>query len=159
MLPLALLASHLVGDFVFQTRWQAAGKFGWTAAAARLRIAHVATYMAAFVPVWVWGVYHASHVRAALLFLPALGLLHFLTDSRRFLSTLGDVIAWRGFDSIHREIEARNYYGLMRGPESARRLPDGWYRFPPPNPWPTIPLAIDQTLHVVQLAALGWLLT
>ena len=49
MLPLYLIAAHLVGDFVFQTRWQAAAKLTDRYA----RAAHVSTYLLAFVPVVV----------------------------------------------------------------------------------------------------------
>jgi hypothetical protein len=128
VLALALLASHLVGDFVLQTRWQAAGKLDDR----RLRLRHVLAYGA---PFYVWVPFSDVAPWRVWAFLGLLGALHFLTDSRRFRSTVGDWIAWR----------------LS---EPADERPTG----PPPNPWAPIPIMLDQSLHVVQLAALGWLL-
>jgi len=53
---LALLASHLVGDFLVQTEWQATNKQGGLAdsRSRRALIAHVVAYTAAFVPALVW---------------------------------------------------------------------------------------------------------
>ena len=50
---------HLVGDFAFQTEWQAQNKRGGLGpdpVARRALVTHVATYMLAFVPalVWLW---------------------------------------------------------------------------------------------------------
>lgn len=153
-LALALLASHLVGDFVFQTRWQAVGKFGWTADALALRTAHVFFYGVAFLPVVLWRTLE-PHGPATFwrppAFFAALLVLHWLTDSRRFTSTLGDVAGWwfRTPEERHAEWDGQPGYGKVGTTSDTR----------PPNPWPPIGLAIDQTLHVVQLAALAWLLT
>lgn len=49
--------SHLVGDFVFQTEWQAQhkrGGLGSDPVARRALAAHVFTYTLAFVPAFVW---------------------------------------------------------------------------------------------------------
>jgi hypothetical protein len=121
----------MVGDFVFQTRWQADGKFDDE----RLRARHVAAYTLPFV--FVGAAYTTSvwRVAAGLIFLVG---AHYLTDSRRFRSTLGDVLVWHLWRK-GRTIEGREGKKL-------RLLP---------NPWLTLPLAIDQTLHVVQLAVLG----
>jgi Protein of unknown function (DUF3307) len=50
------LVSHLVGDFLLQTRWQARHKHGGLRdkRARRALAAHVATYTLAFVPAFVW---------------------------------------------------------------------------------------------------------
>jgi hypothetical protein len=52
-----LIASHLVGDFLLQTDWQARHKQGGLGAdpiRRRALLAHVATYTAAFLPALVW---------------------------------------------------------------------------------------------------------
>lgn len=134
MLGLTLLACHMVGDFVLQTRWQAARKLDDAGALMR----HVLAYTVPFVPV----AFIAASWVHALQFLLALFWLHFLTDSRRFYSTLGEWIAHRvGVWWLRRAGTVVEDYVL------------------PPNPWPPMPLLIDQSLHVVQIAALGWLLT
>jgi Protein of unknown function (DUF3307) len=137
-LVLYLLAAHLVGDFLLQTRWQAVGKFGWTPEAIWLRGKHVFVYGACFVIALVPAADHLGN----LAFLASLMLLHFLTDSRRFTSTVGDWIAW-------------NLMWAPREPSGYR--PDPRVRPLPPNPWPSLPLAIDQTLHIVQIAVLAGL--
>lgn len=52
----ALLTSHLVGDFLVQTEWQAVNKPGGLvdATARRALLAHVIAYTAVFVPALVW---------------------------------------------------------------------------------------------------------
>jgi len=48
---------HLVGDYLFQTDWQAAHKLGGLgpdAIARRALLAHIANYTLAFVPALVW---------------------------------------------------------------------------------------------------------
>ena len=63
---LALLVSHLVGDFLFQTEPQALGKRGGLADARgrRLLLTHLAYYMAAFIPALVWIGVETSAARA-----------------------------------------------------------------------------------------------
>jgi hypothetical protein len=180
MLPLYLLASHLVGDFVFQTRWQADGKFGWEPDAVALRSAHVVAYGAAFLPIVLWRCFSGPPWWHAPAFFAFLILLHWLTDSRRFQSTVGDYVGWRlrperptradlaGAWETVRECEV-TYYGVRGGDvHDARARWDAAFgnfnalraaraAVPPPNPWPTLPLAIDQTLHVVQIAVLAGL--
>jgi hypothetical protein len=54
---LAFLGSHLAGDFLFQTDWQAChkpGGLGRDPVARRALVTHVLTYLVAFVPVLVW---------------------------------------------------------------------------------------------------------
>jgi len=49
--------SHLVGDYLFQTDWQAAHKIeglGSDPVARKALLAHIATYTLAFVPVLAW---------------------------------------------------------------------------------------------------------
>lgn len=146
MLPIYLLASHLVGDFVFQTRWQAAGKF----TDRDLRARHVAVYCAAFVPVTLAYAHfhHVGRAEPAIAFLLWLGILHYATDSRRFTSTVGDWVAWR------LKYGRGPVAGTLKNPgESERPI----YVRLQPNPWPPISLMIDQTLHVCQIALLAGL--
>lgn len=53
---LALLASHLAGDFLLQTEWQAVNKTGGLTdpQSRRALLAHVAAYTVAFIPALVW---------------------------------------------------------------------------------------------------------
>lgn len=154
MIVLYLLAAHLTGDFLFQTRWQAVMKL----TDAYVRLWHAITYTLAFVPVAVLCADDHVWLRAGG-FLAWLLLFHYLTDSHRFRSTLGDVVQWR--------------LDLRRDPLTCKRewldhtlehvgssvqaidVDDKAVRWPPPNPWPLTPLAVDQTLHVIQLAVLG----
>lgn len=49
------VVSHLVGDFLLQTDWQATHKRGGRGRTSRLALgSHVATYTMAFVPALVW---------------------------------------------------------------------------------------------------------
>lgn len=154
MIALYLLASHLFGDFVLQSRFQAVGKLTDRAA----RTGHVLTYTAAFVPV---AVVEAPCAWRAAAFLAGLFALHWLTDSRRFRSTLGDVSAWRigspGYGARDDGWRRRVWEERANDPDSDVDEPESvWW--PPPNEWPAMPLLIDQTLHVCQLALLGGLL-
>jgi hypothetical protein len=52
-----LLVSHLVGDYLLQTDWQAVhkrGGLGSDPVARRALLSHVATYTLAFVPALIW---------------------------------------------------------------------------------------------------------
>src|ERR1700758_4565472 len=53
---LALLVSHLTGDFLLQTEWQAVNKARGLAdpVSRKALLAHVALYMVAFIPALVW---------------------------------------------------------------------------------------------------------
>jgi hypothetical protein len=53
---LALLVSHLVGDFLLQTEWQAVTKVGGLGEprSRRALLIHVAMYTLAFVPALIW---------------------------------------------------------------------------------------------------------
>jgi hypothetical protein len=144
VLGLVLIASHMVGDFIFSNRWQAAAKL----TDRRVRSRHVLGYVLAFVPAVI--IFWPGTVRA-LAFLLLLDLLHFATDSRRFTSTLGDWVGWwfRTDAQKHLEWSGQPTYGKVGSTSDSM----------PPNPWSPIVLLIDQSLHLVQLAALGWLLT
>ena len=53
----ALVVSHLAGDFLVQTEWQAMhkrGGLGRDPVARRALLAHVSTYTLTFVPVLIW---------------------------------------------------------------------------------------------------------
>jgi hypothetical protein len=79
--------SHLVGDFLFQTEWQAQHKRGGLGAdpvARRALAMHVLTYTLAFVPafVWLW-----DELGAGVLALAALVAgTHFVQDDGRALT-------------------------------------------------------------------------
>jgi hypothetical protein len=52
-----LVVSHLVGDYLLQTEWQALNKRGGLTGTATMRralISHIATYTLAFVPALIW---------------------------------------------------------------------------------------------------------
>jgi hypothetical protein len=52
-----LVVSHLTGDYVIQTEWQAVNKFGGLTRAGEPRralLAHVVSYTLAFIPAFVW---------------------------------------------------------------------------------------------------------
>lgn len=146
LIALYLLAAHLTGDFVLQTRWQAVGKFGDSDKAVALRARHVTTYCLPFVPIAI--IYSNDRWEAAG-FMMALYWLHFFTDRQRFTSTLGDWIAWQTMNPKQRHLEW--------GKRDVRDIPLDMTQIPP-NPWPPMPILIDQTLHVVQVAVLAGLL-
>lgn len=180
MIALYLLAAHLTGDFVLQTRWQAARKLHDPG----VRLGHVVTYTLPFIPIAVvyakWPTLNGLHWEAAGTFLGWVILLHYLTDSYRFTSTLGDTVGWWVMRRHDPERTTRDWvdylYGdrelivmpMIGGPKpkvdphllawrnrQADRLARGRLPWPPPNPWTTLPILLDQTLHIVQLAALA----
>ncbi len=132
MLALYLVAAHMVGDYLLQTRWQALGKFGWTRDAVRTRATHCTAYTLAFVPV-VWSTLQDwPSVQGGVAFLAYLWALHFFTDAQRFTRTPGELLASLRDQARGREVE-----------------PLG------PNPWAPMPILIDQSLHLVQVAVLA----
>ena len=152
MLALYLLAAHLVGDFVFQTRWQAERKLRDYEYRAR----HVLVYCVPFVPI---AVVFSRDWRYAGGFMSWLLVLHFATDSHRFRSTLGDYISWQFQDPIpNPAAQIRPRVGGMWD-QTDEELVVAMQRpiFLPlgPNPWSAAPIMIDQALHVCQLALLG----
>jgi hypothetical protein len=96
----AFLVAHMVGDYLFQTDWQARNKRGGLSGGVAFRalITHVTTYTLAFVPalIWIadnldpgWGL-----LGAALIFLP-----HFVIDDGRIVrGYLAHVKRADGFD-------------------------------------------------------------
>jgi len=51
------IVSHLVGDYLFQTEWQASHKHGALTGSSEMRralLSHVATYTLAYVPALIW---------------------------------------------------------------------------------------------------------
>ena len=96
----AFLVAHMVGDYLFQTDWQARNKRGGLSGGTALRAlaAHVTTYTLAFLPalIWIadqlspgWGV-----LAAALIFLPHL----VIDDGRLVRAYLAHVKRADGFD-------------------------------------------------------------
>jgi hypothetical protein len=82
-----LVVSHLAGDFLLQTEWQARhkrGGLGSDPVARRALVAHVLVYGLAFVPAFVW---LANEIGAAVLGVAALILLpHLVQDDGRPVS-------------------------------------------------------------------------
>jgi hypothetical protein len=96
----AFLVAHMVGDYLFQTDWQARNKRGGLSGGTAFRAlsAHVTTYTLAFVPalIWIgdrtavgWGV-----LAAAVIFLPHL----VIDDGRIVRAYLAHVKRADGFD-------------------------------------------------------------
>jgi hypothetical protein len=96
----AFLVAHMVGDYLFQTDWQARNKRGGLSGGTAFRAlaAHVTTYTLAFLPalVWIgdqltagWGL-----LAAALIFLPHL----VIDDGRLVRAYLAHVKRADGFD-------------------------------------------------------------
>jgi len=81
------LVSHLVGDYLLQTDWQARHKHGGLTGSARQRRAlasHVATYTLAYVPglIWLWSSNHAWVFVIAV----AIAVPHLIQDDGRLLA-------------------------------------------------------------------------
>lgn len=153
MIVLWLLVAHLAGDYLFQTRWQAVGKFGWTPAAVALRGRHVIAYQFCFVPILAAYLPHnhgVGGVTRGVAFLLLLSVAHFLTDAQRFTRTPGEWIVWR---VLSRERRIAEQQAWLKTEIPVRDT--GGPLLMPPNPWPTIGLAIDQTLHLIQIAVLA----
>lgn len=139
--PLYLLSAHLVGDFLLQNRWMARNKLdnGWW------RTYHVAWYCVPFVPL---AIAYASSFYAGFDFLLVLAAAHWITDSRTFRASLGDWIHWKFFMGN----EARLAEWLR--PDRRDQRPSSKL---PPNLWPLVSTAVDQTLHVAQIAIIAGL--
>lgn len=81
------VVSHLVGDYILQTEWQALNKrggLGGRPTARRALASHIATYTLAFVPalIWFWSTYHVWVLAlGALIAVP-----HMIQDDGRLLS-------------------------------------------------------------------------
>jgi hypothetical protein len=97
----AFLVAHMVGDYLFQTDWQARHKRGGLSGdgvAFRALFSHVTTYTLAFVPALVWIGQEESVawavLAAALIFLP-----HLVLDDGRFVRAyLANVKRAEAFD-------------------------------------------------------------
>jgi len=83
---MVFLLSHFVGDFAFQTDWQAQhkkGGLGGDSVARRALLSHVTTYTLAFVPALVW---LAGDIGAwALLAAAGVALPHLIQDDGRLI--------------------------------------------------------------------------
>jgi hypothetical protein len=81
------IVSHLVGDYMLQTEWQATHKHrgltGTRVQRAAL-LSHIATYTLAYVPalIWLWGGNHAW----VFLIAAAIALPHLIQDDGRLLA-------------------------------------------------------------------------
>jgi hypothetical protein len=83
-----LLVSHLVGDYLLQTDWQAVHKRGGLGAdpvARRALLSHVATYTLAFVPALIWLAGDLSAV-AVVGVAAGVALPHMVQDDGRLLA-------------------------------------------------------------------------
>ena len=81
------VVSHLIGDFVFQTEWQAATKAGGLGRDPQARSAlfrHVLSYTVAFVPALIW-IGSELDVGDALLAAALIAVPHLLQDDGRLL--------------------------------------------------------------------------
>jgi hypothetical protein len=83
---LAFIVSHMAGDFLLQTDWQARHKWGGLGrdpVARRALVSHVGGYGLAFVPAFVW---LATDIGVAALGMAALVLLpHLIQDDGRLV--------------------------------------------------------------------------
>jgi hypothetical protein len=82
-----LIVSHLVGDFLLQTEWQATHKHGGlTDPRARRALAmHVLTYTLAYVPALIWIALN-DHVVTAVVICLLVAIPHFIQDDARVVS-------------------------------------------------------------------------
>ena len=81
----AFLVAHMVGDYLFQTDWQARHNRGGLSGgvAARALFSHVTTYTLAFVPALVW---LFDDIEAGVIWVAALiALPHMVQDDGRLL--------------------------------------------------------------------------
>ena len=97
----AFLVAHMVGDYLFQTDWQARNKRGGLTGGGvsrRALLSHVTTYTLAFLPAFVWIGTQLdagwAAVAAVLVFLPHLGI----DDGRVVEAYLRHVKRADGFD-------------------------------------------------------------
>jgi hypothetical protein len=84
---IVLVLSHLVGDFVLQTDWQAQHKHGGLGSSRESRRAlfsHLTTYTLAFVPAFVW-IGDSDGVGVAVAALALVYLTHLILDDGRLL--------------------------------------------------------------------------
>lgn len=140
-----LIAAHLFGDFILQSRWEAVAKFtDW-----RVRLRHVLIYSLPFFPIAI--LFHRQAWGAGV-FIVLLIVTHFATDSRRFYSTPGDWIAWH----LNRELRDIDLEPEDGGPTLIRDV-ELTKKELPPNPWPPLPIVLDQSIHICTIALLAGL--
>jgi hypothetical protein len=81
------LVCHLVGDFLFQTDWQARNKdhgLGGDPVRRRALVSHVSTYTLAFLPALVW-IGLETELWRALMAAVLIAVPHLIQDDRRLL--------------------------------------------------------------------------
>jgi len=84
---LVLIVSHLVGDFLLQTDWQAKYKYGGLSADPVRRRAlgtHIVTYMLSFLPALIWIAAEGGLDRAVLAAI-IIAVPHWIQDDGRLL--------------------------------------------------------------------------
>jgi hypothetical protein len=84
---LVLVVCHLVGDFLLQTDWQAAHKYGGLGpdpVRRRALLSHIGTYMLAFVPALIW-IGSEQGISQAILAVLIIGIPHWVQDDGRLL--------------------------------------------------------------------------
>ncbi len=92
--------SHEVGDYLFQTEWQAMHKSGGLSAPGvrrRALLSHIATYTLAFVPafIWLWDSLHWGVIGlAALIAIP-----HLIQDDGRLLTSYARMVKKADLDA------------------------------------------------------------
>jgi hypothetical protein len=80
------VVSHLVGDYLLQTEWQAVHKWGGLTGTRTQRLAlgsHIATYTLAYVPSLIW---LSTGVPAAIAVGAAIAIPHLIQDDGRLLA-------------------------------------------------------------------------
>jgi hypothetical protein len=84
---IALAVSHLAGDYLLQTDWQArhkSGGLGSDPLARRALLQHAANYLLACVPVLIWATIELGPIALALI--PIVVIPHLVLDDGRLLS-------------------------------------------------------------------------
>jgi Protein of unknown function (DUF3307) len=83
---LTLLASHLAGDFLMQTEWQAVNKAGGLreSRSRKALLAHVLAYTGSFLPALAW-IGSRTSVRRAVVVGGAVAIPHLLIDDGRLV--------------------------------------------------------------------------
>jgi Protein of unknown function (DUF3307) len=82
------LVAHMVGDYLFQTDWQASHKRGGLTGdgvSRRALLTHVTTYTIAFLPVLVWIASRLDDVLIAVIAGVLIFLPHFVVDDGRIV--------------------------------------------------------------------------
>ncbi|MGO9888039.1 MAG: DUF3307 domain-containing protein [Solirubrobacteraceae bacterium] len=85
--------SHEVGDYLFQTEWQAMNKRGGLSGPGvrrRALLSHITTYTIAFIPslIWLWPSVHWGVIGVAAL----IAIPHMIQDDGRLLTSYARVI-------------------------------------------------------------------